>query len=555
MSGVAPLSSAGIAYSDSKAKSDILNEQFCSVFTDEDLCTIPSLGSDQHPDMQDINVSVTGVTKLLMNINLRKASGPDKIPGRLLQGLASEIAPALTLLYNRSLVSGKVPTPWKHALVQPIFKKGDRSRAVNYRPISLTCICCKMLEHVVRSEISYHLDLNNIISDAQHGFRKKRSCETQLVLTVDDLASNIDANSQTDIILLDFSKAFDKVPHQRLLVKLAYYGIRGSTLTWISNFLGSRTQQVVVEGQLSATGAVTSGVPQGSVLGPTLFLVYINDIAEDIDCVIRLFADDTVLYNKIDTLSDVSRLQSDLNKLGEWEHKWQMSFNVEKCHSLTVSLRRKPIPSVYKLHGHTLEQVDDAKYLGLTTTKNLSWNKHIHGTAAKASRTSAFVHRNLKGCPKTVHTQCYKSLVRPILKYASPVWSPQATTLIHEIEMVQRRAARRISRDYRRTTSASALVSNLGLDTLKHRRDINSVTMMYKVINGVVDVHPHPGTITPAGRTTRVQHRLMVPYTRTNVKLHSFFPTAIRMWNSIPGDAVSATTVDAFKAALRGWSY
>ena len=191
--------------------------------------------------MPNITISENGIQKLLANLNPRKAAGPDKLPCRLLKELAVELAPALTILYNKSIHTGNIPQVWKHAIVQPVFKKGDRGLASNYRPISLTCVCCKFLEHVVRSSITKDLESNNIITDAQHGFRKKRSCETQLILTAQDLAAELDNSGQTDAILLDFSKAFDKVPHQRLLIKLDYYGIRGQTKKWIESFLRGRT--------------------------------------------------------------------------------------------------------------------------------------------------------------------------------------------------------------------------------------------------------------------------------------------------------------------------
>ena len=550
--GISPLTNAGIAYSDSQAKSDILNEQFCSVFTVEDP-NIPSLGVSKYPDMPEIIVSIAGVRTLLRKLNPGKASGPDNISGYLLKPLADELAPALVLLFNKSLQTGEIPSIWKHALVQPLFKKGDRSRAANYRPISLTCICCKMLEHIIRREITIHLENQDILADAQHGFRQKRSCETQLLLTVDELASNIDAGSQTDIILLDFSKAFDKVPHQRLLAKLDYYGIRGRSHAWIRSFLGDRSQQVVVESKTSYTGAVISGVPQGSVLGPTLFLVYINDLCDNLNSTVRLFADDTSLCEKISTVSDADRLQSDLDKLCEWERKWQMDFNVEKCNSLTVTLRKNPIIYNYQLNGQTLERVDSAKYLGVTLVRSLNWSKHTSTIAATANKTSAFIHRNLKGCPRKIQTQCYKSLVRPILEYASTVWCPYQKDAIAKLEMVQRRTAHRINRDFSRETSASQLFTQLDLDTLKSRRDISKATMMYRIMNGIVDVKPIVGTITPSARQTRVQHRLMVPHTRTNVRLHSFFPSAIRIWNSLPEAAASAPSIETFKTAMKGW--
>jgi len=352
--GVSALRKEGLTYSDAAAKANILNEQFCSVFTTEDMQNLPDLGESPYPDMPNIEVTVQGVHKLLRNLNPRKACGPDNIPCRLLVLAAQEIAPALTLLFSSSLQSGEIPDTWRHALIQPAFKKGDRSSAANYRPISLTSVCCKLLEHIVRSAITSHLDQHNILVDSQHGFRKGRSCETQLILTVDDLAAVLEESGQTDTILLDFSKAFDKVPHRRLLLKLHHTGIRGRTLEWMGSFLSDRTQQVLVEGQRSQIGKVTSGVPQGSVLGPTLFLVYINDLVTNVQSTVRLFADDTMLHRAIRTQADTSILQEDLNQLEAWESEWQMSFNASKCHVLTVTKKRKPLTATYTLHGEDL---------------------------------------------------------------------------------------------------------------------------------------------------------------------------------------------------------
>ena len=183
----------------------------------------------------------------------------------------------------------------------PIFKKGDRLQPINYRPISLTSITCKMLEHIITSNIMQHLDSHNILHDAQHGFRKHRSTETQLIQLIDNLAHNIDNRIQTDAILLDFQKAFDKVPHHRLLYKLKYYGISPQALNWVHSFLTNRTQQVLLEGNMSSSINVTSGVPQGSVLGPLLFLIYINDLPDYIqnNSTVKLFADDTIIYHPI----------------------------------------------------------------------------------------------------------------------------------------------------------------------------------------------------------------------------------------------------------------
>ena len=182
------------------------------------------------PRMPDINVSIEGIEKLLKNLNPHKASGPDQLKPIVLQTLHKELAPTLQLIFQQSLDQGKLPQIWKEANVSPIFNKGDRSDPANYRPISLTCV----LEHIIASSLPKHFTNSNILYDLQHGFREKRSCETPLIMLIDELAKNVQTGFQTDLIFLDFSKAFDKVAHEKLLLKLHYYGIRGDVLKWIS---------------------------------------------------------------------------------------------------------------------------------------------------------------------------------------------------------------------------------------------------------------------------------------------------------------------------------
>ena len=270
--GVAPLKNKdGFLQSSSAQKAEILNHQFHTAFTKEDVVSMPDMGDSPYRAMSEIHIAERGVLKLLQNLKADKATGPDSIPAYILKSAATEIAPLLTKLFQVSIDSGLVPNDWRQAHVVPIFKKGERHIAANYRPVSLTSITCKILEHIIHSSIMEHFDANKILTDAQHGFRKRRSCETHLIVTVHEIAKLLAENNQVDVILLDFSKAFDKVPHTRLLKKLDFYGVRNNTLKWIQSFLTGRQQRVALEGELSSEVNVISGVPQGTVLGPLLF--------------------------------------------------------------------------------------------------------------------------------------------------------------------------------------------------------------------------------------------------------------------------------------------
>ena len=258
-----------------------------------------------------------------------------------------------------------------------------------------------------------HADRHNIIYEKQHGFRRKLSCETQLTEFVNDLVNNMQEKKQSDVLVMDF----DKVSHARLLIKLQKYGITGKTHKWIQGFLANRKQTVVLDGEMSYTADVISGVPQGSVLGPCLFLYYINDMPDDVKSTVRLFADDTIAYVAVCSDDDSAQLQQDLNKLADWEEKWQMKFHPEKCQVIRVTRNRvHKIESTYTLHGHKLEVVDAAKYLGITVTADLRWNKHIRDTTTKTNNSLAFFKKSAD-----LKETAYNALVRPQIEYASSV--------------------------------------------------------------------------------------------------------------------------------------
>lgn len=396
-----------------------------------------------------------------------------------------------------------------------------------------------------------HLKANNILDEAQHGFQERKSTESQLILCVDDLAKNIDNGVQTDCILLDFSKAFDVVPHKRLMLKIAYYGIHGKLLNWLSSFLTGRTQKVVLEGQSSSEIEVLSGVPQGTVLGPLLFLIYINDLPNSVLSKTRLFADDSLLYRTITSPTEQEVIQDDLKKLQKWEHTWLMKFNPDKCEVLQATTKRTPIQANYVIHGKTLRNANSVKYLGVTISQTLNWKQHVNTITKKANITLAFLKRNLNGCPIAVKDRCYRTFVRPTLEYAAPVWNPHAKYQIELIEAVQRRAARFVTGDYRRTSSVSEMMSSLKWITLEERRNNASLIMFYKIINNLIDINAS-NYLTPANTQTRGHSsRYILPKNRTATYMYSFFPRTIRLWNKLPEATVTATNISTFKNSLK----
>ena len=549
--GVAPLKRDGIAYSDAKVKAEILNDQFTSVFTTEDPSKpLPDLGPSPHPTVADITVQQNGVLKLLQHLNPHKATGPDEVSARLLKETTQQVAPALTLLFQASLDQGTIPEEWKAANITPLFKKGDRSAAVNYRPVSLTSVCSKVMEHIVHSQIITHMDEHGLLTDSQHGFRKRRSTETQLILSINDLAQSLDVGEQVDCILLDFSKAFDKVPHNRLLMKLHHYGVRGHLYDWIASFLLGRSQQVVLDGQASSVSTVSSGVPQGTVLGPLLFLLFINDLPSSVTSTTRLFADDCLLYIRIKSPEDQVTIQKDLNSLQQWEDQWLMAFNPDKCELLRVTNKRSPLAADYTIHGQVLNITDSAKYLGLNIHKSLTWDDHVGKITKKANSTIAFLSRNISRCPTNIKAQCYTTLVRPTVEYASSVWNPAKKDTINKIEAVQRRAARFATRDYQRTSSVTSMLRQLQWQSLQSRRETAQVTMMYRIVYHLVDIPADQYLHLSSLRTRGHQLRFLAPHTRTTVYRTAFFPQAIRLWNQLPACVVGANTLDSFKAQL-----
>ena len=348
----------------------------------------------------------------------------------------------------------------------------------------------------------------------------------------------------TDVIIMDFSKAFDKVSHNRLLYKLEKYGITGDTLLWIRAFLNNRQQCVVVDGERSEFTPVLSGVPQGSVIGPILFLVYINDLPDNIRSTVRLFADDTIIYLAVTSDVSCKQLEMDLDALQEWEITWRMEFNTTKCEVMRISRSKQQIQHTYYLHGDPLTEVKQTKYLGVHISHDLKWNKHINDITAKANRSLGFLKRNLRINSPSLKAKAYQGLVRPKLEYCASVWDPRPR--------VQSRAARWFLRRYGRTDSVTAMREELGWRSLEQRRADSRLTTLFKITRGLLSVDTK-GLLRPVTRQTRRTHaESFIPLCTPTTSEHlSFFPRTIIQWNNLPASMFNnLSSLTVFKEKL-----
>ena len=570
--GVAPLKEMGQLLNDSKDKAQILVDQFKSVFTQhKNDSFLPEVKKKAKTPIPPIRITTQGVEKLLNNINTSKATGPDKISNIMLKTCASQLAPALRTIFQRSIDTGKLPADWLNANVSPVFKKGDVHLPENYRPVSLTCVSCKLLEHIICKHILDHLEKNKILTPLNHGFRSGYSCETQLVTTVHDLLQQHDIGAQIDMAILDFSKAFDTVPHDKLLHKMKSYGVDGTINDWLRDFLTNRSMQVVVDGEESDSVTVDSGVPQGTVLGPLLFLCHINDLPDSVKSSVRLFADDCLLYRRISTIQDQIKLQDDLQSLEQWAETWDMRFNAKKCFIMSINQKKSHF---YQISNHILQQVDTNPYLGVTFSDDLKWSSHITKITKKANSTLGFIKRNLKHCPESSRKTAYLALVRSTLEYSSVVWDPILVKDINKLEKVQRQAARFITGNYssRDQGCVTKMLQDLDLSSLQDRRKNNRLAFFYKMVEGLVPAMPCHDFLTPVRKSKRnIKPRTFSDYESTNIidsqcinnckcfkpeqcntdiYKHSFIPRTIIDWNHLEDSVVSAQTLAGFKTAL-----
>lgn len=543
---ITEISVDGSKLTNPRAIANHFNLFFHSVFSQSQLKQSNSIAS--YPDVNI--VSHNGVLNMLLRLKNKSTPGPDCIPNAFLRRYAETLTKFLVLIFESSLRTATLPSDFKIARIVPIPKKGDPLLIPSYRPISMLSSACKLLEHVVSTFITQFLDTHQILSPFQHGFRKGFSTVTQLLTVVHHASSVLDKGGQVDLILLDFSKAFDRVSHDKLIDKLVQIGLPAFIVSWLTAYLSNRRQYVDINGSTSDALPVTSGVPQGSVLGPLLFLIFCNDIVNVINSPvqIRLFADDCILFNEINSIEDQLALNSALENVASWSKTTNMQLNHDKTVYLRMTRKKHPLEFSYCTCDQPLKQVDEHKYLGVTLTSTLSWNSHITNICAAAFRKLCLLRHKLKTAPSEVKYLAYTSIIRPKLEYACVIWDPHTKTNIECLERIQRRAVRFIYGMYGPTDSVSAQMERHGIPTLESRRKSFRLKLLYQLVNRKLLFDHSPYISRLETRRGRHSHSLaLTPYfSKTNLFKFSFFPRTICEWNNLPFAALLSTdSIDA----------
>lgn len=528
-----------------------LNHYFSSVFTAENMQDMPTDSCPTETDreiLDDIAITEEAVLAKLRKLRSDKATGVDNVSPKLLAEISEEIYKPLTKIFKLSMSTGEVPSDWKLANVTPIYKKGGRSQPGNYRPISLTSQICKLFESIMRDSIVNYLEHYQLIHDSQHGFRRGRSCLTNLLIFLDKITREIDSGNDLDIIYLDFAKAFDKVPHQRLIMKLRNIGMRGRLLDWITAWLSGRQQRVGIRGAYSGWRSVVSGVPQGSVLAPVLFLIFINDIDDGLISHILKFADDTKIFSTVQNASDHQKLQNDLTSLVTWSKKWQMEFNIGKCKVLHVGKSNKHFQ--YEMNAQILESTKEERDLGVMIADNLKSSCNCQAAYSKANQVLGMIRRFISYKSPEILLPLYKTLVRPLVEYCTPAWSPHYNKDKCLLEKIQHRFTRMIPGFAK--LSYSTRLDKLHLWSLEERRNRADLIELFKIQKGLSGISVHdmfePDT---TGRTRGHSLKLRKHYCRLDLRKHFFSERVISKWNSLDEDTVAATSVNAFKTRLQ----
>ena len=505
---------------------------------------VPTPGYLDSIPLYDLNLVCPNFTQMTIEVALNsvdpsKGAGPDDIPPVFIKQCSSVLAKPVSFIFNRSLSEGVFPDAWKLAAITPIHKSGCTLKTENYRPISILSCLPKVFEVLIHERM--YAAAQPIISEFQHGFVKKRSTLSNLMVYVNSLNANLEKRKQTDAVYFDFSKAFDKVPHSLAIKKLGRMGFPTWLTTWLESYLTGRNGYVRFEAVQSRSFGITSGVPQGSHLGPLIFILFVNDLCFRLQSNKLLYADDLKVYRTVSSVIDCLALQTDIDAVHQWCQLNGMVVNLNKCKVISFSRSASPLTYCYTYDSNELDRVNSIKDLGLSIDRKLNFSEHVTATTAKAFAMLGFLRRNTVdfvniNALKTL----YISMVRSTLEYAVQVWAPHYAEQRDRLEKVQRRftlyALRRLPwRDGVWWTSYSDRCALLQLESLEKRRVLLQRILVFDVLVNRVDCPQILGEINfqaPAQRL-RTHAMLRIPFHRTVYGQNRPIDRCCRLFNAV----------------------
>lgn len=501
-----------------------ISNLFANHFKETYTTSIPH-GVDGHRKINDQDVNLSAfeanfdqVFKQLLSLNPKKGAGPDGLPNMILKNCAVGLCEPISHIFSKSLELGTFPTAWKLSYVSPIHKNGPRSEVTNYRPVCLQSALAKLFEKVILPQLTSAF--KNVISPKQHGFVGGRSTTSNLFIYVNYILDAMNNGTPVHAIYTDFSKAFDKVDHDILISKLKEYGVDGNALNWLRSYLAGRRLQVRVDGHLSEEYDATTGVPQGSHLGPILFIIFVNDIGHGFQSEYQLFADDLKIYRMVTSVLDSHILQDDIDKLQDWCLRNKLDLNIKKCAVMSFSRSQVRTPTDYKLNNQQIQEVEEIKDLGITIDNKLTFNKHIERITLKAYRILGLITRTGRDFSNTYSLiSLFSAMVLPILEYGTVIWSPFTDTSINKLERVQHKFCKNLL--YRNRTrmginSTEDVRRVYKINDLVARRKVADLTFFFKSFNGQIDAPDVRSSfeLIPTGQNLR--HTRILKTTKTN---------------------------------------
>ncbi|MES9975678.1 MAG: reverse transcriptase family protein, partial [Candidatus Thiodiazotropha sp.] len=520
---------------------------FAECFSVPEPATVVNQSTSPESSLEQVVCNRVLVEQLLSSLNPRKAPGYDGFHPRILKELAPVLSAPMTDLFNKSLLTGYLPAEWKLSIIKPFHKGGSKAEVANYRPISLTSVLCKLLEKVVKVSLQNFFRSNSIISPAQHGFVPGRSCLTNLVITREEWVQARDQHVEVSAILFDFSKAFDKVDHNILMGRLANAGVKDPLLSWLHNFLAGRMYAVRVNGTLSNWCSAPSGVPQGTVLGPILFILFVNSLPDVVKAQCAFFADDLKIWLPTENIGSVMQLQAAVDAVLIWAKQNNMALNPSKTVHLAIG--RNESNARFYLDGEAIKTVTSARDLGVIISSDLKTHCDTRHKVSTALKRLWSLRRGFQyWCAGTANL-AIKTFIRPVLEYAGPASFPCTKGEMAQLERVQRLATRLVPSLRYFTYEERCL--QLNLYTIAYRRVRGDMILLFGILRNskIPEIRQY---LRIADRSVLRGHSLHLVAPRTAHMPHQYrFSTrAVKLWNSLPENVIDAPNLATFKTLL-----